>query len=142
MLDAQQVLVKVESAPSVEIHSLSMFWHDEEEVYLQRARPGVRKGDFKEKMRAMNASRVWIKHIRGVGFEDVTAHDRDRLLCSGLPEGSCEHTPSGVHCRKKDLGKAGALNPSSEWTDERPYVLRALGLGDALAGSYETDNFK
>lgn len=129
----------MESTPTVEVHSLTFFKQEEEERFLT-TRAGVKRGDFNPMMRAMNASRVWIKHIRGAAFEDVTAPEGKRLLCSGLPA-SCLPIPGGFNCSKrKDLGEAGRVLPNRLWYDERPYELRARAMGDAFAGSYETVN--
>lgn len=99
----------------------------------------MKKGDFKLAMRAMNGTRAWIKHVRGVGFEDVTAPARTRLLCSGPPD-DCDHIPGGLQCHR-GVGEVSAVNPSNTWFDERPYELRARAMGDVFDVGYDTDNW-
>lgn len=134
-----QIFTKVDAALTVEIHALSFVSDEEMDLFLL-TRPGVKKGDFNPKMRAMNGTRAWIRHVRGVGFEDVDLSPEARQLCRGAPP-QCEHIPGGLRCAHGGAGEAGAVNPTNNWVDERPYRLRAIALGDVLAGSWETVNW-
>lgn len=139
---SSQVFVKPEAFLGGDVHSM-LFMNDEEYDALLLTRPGgVKRGDFKVPLRAMNGSRAWLKHLRGVGFEDATAQDPGkRLLCHGLPAAAqCEHVPVGLQCRG-ELEDTTLVNPSNAWVDERPYRLMATRLGDIFAGSYDTPSW-
>ena len=132
-----QVFVKADAANSMAIHSLGHLSADVRAAHLL-TRSGVRDGDFKPALLALNASRAWIKHVRGAGFDAVDATPPERRpLCSGLPEGLCEATPTGLACADFVQG-TDTINPQKEWVDELAYVARAKAMGDIFAGSYET----
>lgn len=123
----------------METHFLS-YMNETDYDTLLLTRPGVKRGDFKVALRALNASRAWMKHVRSAGFEDVASNEPwRRILCWG-PLAGCEFVPGGLQCRD-DVGEVAEVNPSSLWVDERPYELMAMGMGDVFAGSYDADSW-
>lgn len=131
---APQVFTKAVAPNSMEIHSLS--WMENMTAYYL-TRPGLKEGDFKPLITslAMNGTRLWVKHVRGVGFEHTKAPAKERLLCSGRLE-VCDPIPGGLQCHG-GVGEAGMVNPTNTWIHERPYNVRAREMGGVLAGSYE-----
>lgn len=106
-----------------------------------RTRHRFNKGNFSNMTRALNASRAWIKHLRGIGFDDVSRPEQqERHMCSG-PPATCADTPAGVQCPVSQHHDAVAeiINPLNSWVDDRMYRLRARAMGDILAGSYDMD---
>lgn len=139
----QQVFVKPEAALAMNVHAL-MHMTDAEMDVLLLTRPGVQRGDFSEKSRALNASRAWVKHVRGAGFDDVDRDAASRPLCAGVPA-SCEAVPEGLQCPPEEgiIGgvETALINPTNVWVDERPSLVRARGLGDVLAWSYDQESW-
>lgn len=142
------MFVKAAAANGMEIHNLAAVT-PESRAALLATRPSVREGDFVSgRLRALNASRAWIKHVRGAGFESVDDPPGLRLLCWGASgaEAGCVAEPpppggeEGVVLRcAENIPGTDVINPQRVWVDERPYEARARAMGDdVLAGSYET----
>lgn len=125
-----QVFVRVDSALSMDVHCLCPFDASPAaqqallEIHDQTShnsggngsagaaahapeRPRPRRPPWSPFTLSVNASRAWLKHVRGAGMEDTDAAPRERVLCSsttGGGGGGGGRDDDGSACREMGEG--------------------------------------